>query len=334
MRLTFIIEPGMLTLTSSRCSQKSTMLLAQRTPSVNWEPVPLDHKGEQFAWVWFRPAATPYGLMFAIPPAAFTQPELAVRLTVRQLVYATGLAGEQILCWTLNGMTFDAVGGSSPLLDQVLPGPAADSNLSFTVWMQPLPQQWSGMGSVATEFPGQVWPPATGSGTTSGVDGQLLDAIDSCWSGILQMEAKLGTIRKQLDQSISRLNSLNRDLTSDERRTCDSKDQQEWMDARRWLRDSLSTLSRSVKEIDVGTTSGAGQRHRFDEMYRQHVVPRIPFSGLEQAVHQIEGHRKILQSVAASAQANLSKAGRDAEQRANSVLMRISAKMRSIRRKD
>jgi len=84
----------------------------------------------------------------------------------------------------------------------------------------------------------------------------------------------------------------------------------------------------------VGTTSGAGQRHKFEEIYRKYAVPRRPFAGLAQSVNEFESYKKTVQNVLASAQANIARAGRDAEQRANAVLTRISAKMRSIRRKD
>lgn len=229
-------------------------------------------------------------------------------------------------------MSFDAQGGSSPLLDQILP-PPPEGNLEVTVWMAPLPQPaWAGFPPAATGMAPSAGQPAFASVGGSDSDVRLLDAIESCWNGILQLETRVSSIRKELSSSLARLNSLNRDLSSDERRTCDSKDIQDWNDARRWLRDSISVLSRSVKEIDVGTTSGAGKRNRFEEIYHKQVVPRIPFPGLVQAVNEFESYRKIVQTVLASAQASISKAGRDAEQRANSVLNRVGTKMRASRR--
>jgi hypothetical protein len=123
-------------------------------------------------------------------------------------------------------------------------------------------------------------------------------------------------------------------LTPEERRASDNKDTKDWQDARRWLRDSMATLSRYVKEIDMGTTSGAGQKHRFEDIYRQFVVPRIPFAGMEQTALEFEAHAKLLQNMVASIQTGLTRAGRDAEQRANGVLSRISSKSRSTRRKE
>ena len=272
--------------------------------------------------------------MFAVPSSLFSQADLSPRLSIRQLVVATGLDSAQILCWTLNGMTFDGGGGTSPLLDQLLPPPVAEVNLDISVWMTPAQQPlWPGFPPA---FPGfsdsATGPPAFAAGSVSATDAQLLDAIESTWNAVLNLETRVATMRKELGSNISRINSLNRDLSADERRTCDSKDIQDWNDARRWLRDSHSVLSRSVKEIDVGTTSGAGRRHKFEEIYRNHVVPRLPFPGLTQAVNEFDSYRKILQSVIAAAQASISKAGREAEQRANSVLHRVAAKMRASRR--
>jgi hypothetical protein len=307
------------------------MLLSQRPPSANWEPLPLDPMAQNVVWVWFRPAVVPYGLMFVIPPTIFADPSIALRLTVRQLVAATGLLEERILGWGLNGLSFDADRGKSPLLDQMLPMPTG-GNLELSIWIEPVHQFID--VAIPAGFPVPHQASLAPIGGANDADVRLLDAIESCWNNIAQMEVRIASIRKELASNISRLNSLNRDLNSDERRTCDSKDISAWADARRWLRDSISTLSRSVKEIDVGTTSGAGQRHKFEEIYRKQVVPRIPFAGLAQTVNEFDAHHKRVQTVLASAQANISRAGRDAEQRANAVLTRIIAKMRSIRRKD
>ena len=229
------------------------MQLAQRNPSLNWEPLPLDSSGQHVAWVWWiEPAQS-----FAIPPMVTAAPTAAIG----QQTYASG-------------------------------------------------------------------------GAASGSDARSLEAIDSHWGAILQMEVRIASIRKELGGNISRLNSLNRDLNSDERRTCDSKDLQAWTDARRWLRDSISSLSRSVKEIDTGITSGAGQRHKFEEIYRKYVIPKVPFAGVAQSVNEFESYRKTMQNVLSAAQASIAKSGREAESRANAVLTRITAKMRSIRRKD
>ncbi|WP_373652606.1 hypothetical protein [Schlesneria sp. DSM 10557] len=302
------------------------MLLAQKPASVNWESVALDPSGQHALWVWFRPPAIPYGLMLVVPASLFSDAQLLGQLTLRQLVLLAGIDQERILGWIVNGISYDGAGGTSPLLDHPLPAPPAGVNLEVSVWIEPIP-------TAASVPSAPVYQPHySAQGTTSDFDQRLLAAIESTWQTIQQMEMRISSIRKDLASNLSRLNSLNRDLNSDERRICDSKDIQAWTDARRWLRDSIATLSRSVKEIDVGTTSGAGQRYKFEEIYRKYAVPRQPFPGLSQTVHEFESYQKTVQNVLTSAQANISRAGRDAEQRANAVLTRISAKMRSHRR--
>ena len=311
---------------NSRVFAKSKMHLSQRNPSVNWEPVPLDPSGRCLAWVWFRPAAIPTGLIVVVPLNVLTDSGFASRISLRQLIAAAGLDPGQILGWSVGGMSIDAAGGKSPFLDQVLTSPNG-ANLEISVWMMPATAAgWAPIG------PGH--PPASPvhSNGTSSEDSQLLEALDDCWKGVMQLEVRVSSLRKDLATSISRLNSINRDLNTDERRFCDSSDLQEWSEARRWLRDSVLVLSKSVKEIDTGTTSGAGKRNAYNEIYRNHVVPRIPFPGLMQTANEFDTYRKILQSLVASAQANVMRAGRDAENRANTVLQRIAAKVRTRRR--
>jgi hypothetical protein len=313
-------------------SSKVTMQLAQRNPSVNWEPVPLDPSGQFSFWVWFRPVSMPTGLMLLVPATLFANAELIARLSVRQLVAAVGLDPVQIICWTIGGMNFGGLGGTSPLLDQILPAPQNGGNLDVSIWMSPV--MVPVMSPVATGYPTlPIGQPAPGSFGVSNEDSQLLDALDDCWNGVMNLEVRINSIRKELASGIARLNSVNRDLSSDERRFCDSSDLQDWSEARRWLRDSVLVLTKSMKEIDMGTTSGAGRRTEFNDIYRNHVVPRIPFPGLMQVVHEYDTYRKVLQNLVASAQANISRAGRDAENRANSVLQRIASKVRTRRRK-
>ena len=309
------------------------MLLEQRNPSISWEPIAFDLSGQSVAWVWFRPGPVPNGLMFSIPAALFVNVAIAPRLSIRFLVAASGLDPAHIMGWSFGGASFDAAMGTSPLLDQVLSAPPGGANLDITVWMVPMQQPAWPMphaAGVSPVNPGYAQGMYAPSG--SGEDSQYLDALDSCWNSCQALETRVSSLRKDLGSSINRLSSLNRDLSSDERLTCDSRDVQEWADARRWLRDCISVMSRSVKEIDVGTTSGAGKRNLYMDLYTNHIEPRIPFPGMAQVCNELETYRKILQSVIASAQASLLKGSRDGEARANSILNRIGAKMRARRR--
>jgi hypothetical protein len=310
------------------------MLIASRNPSTNWEPLPLEPSGQIAAWVWFRPGTIPTGLMFLVPAVVYTDPRMASRMTVRQLVAATGLDSGQICGWSVGGMSFDAAGGASPLLDQIVPSPANGGNLEVSVWMAGMTQP--GWPSAAAYSQQQFQPTMTPAGPissgVSALDAQLLEAIEIAWKDVLQLESRVATQRKELSSIVARLSSQNRDLTAHERLVCTSKDLQEWAEIRRALRDTMHVMARSIKEIDLGTTSGAGKRHRFNEIYQTYAVPRISFPGLIQAVNEFDTYRKILQSVISAAQAALARGSRDADMRASSFLQRVHAKAMSRRK--
>jgi len=308
------------------------MLISQKNPSSNWEAVPVEASGQVAFWVWYRPAAIPSGLTIAIPSTLFADARFSPILTLRQLVARTQLDPALILCWTIAGITYDAAGGASPLLDQVLPAPQPGTNLEVTVLLNVLPAAaWPPVPAYPNNF-GMAQPTQpTGSGLSQ-EELLLLDAIESNWKDVLALEVRVAGLRKDIGQVTARLSSLNRDLTSHERLVCTTKDLGEWSDCRRGLRDAMTVMARSIKEIDLGTTSGAGRRHQFEEIHQNHVVRRMPFPGIRQAVNEFETYRKILQSVISAAQASLNRGGRDAEMKASSFLQRVHAKTMSKRK--
>jgi hypothetical protein len=310
------------------------MLLSQRNPSANWEPVPVDPSGQSVVWTWFRPVAVPTGLIIAIPAALFADSRIVAGLSLRRLVALTGLEPGQILCWTINGVNFDAMSGTSVLLDQILPYPPHAGNLEVSIWMAPIPQPaWPIISAYPVEYSAPMMGnPAYGAATISSEDQLLLEAIESSWKDVIALEVRVASIRKEIGSVTTRLSSLNRDLSSHERLVCSTKDIGDWADCRRALRDAITIMARSIKEIDLGTTSGAGRRHQFEEIHQNHVVMRLPFPGIKQAVNEFETYRKILHSVIGAAQASLSRGGREAEMRASSFLSRIHAKAMSKRK--
>src|SRR5439155_7590204 len=162
---------------------------------------------------------------------------------------------------------------------------------------------------------------------------ELYERIGTDWSASLHLEKELDTLRKQLAGMSAKLNSLNRDLTPEEHRHADRQDQDDWRDARRWLREASGKLSRFIKECDVGETVYVGKKRWFEQMYEQVVLPRQPFNSLEQVLHEFESHRKNLQTLVNNMRATMSSAAQDGERRAQQVLSRIAAKANAARSK-
>ncbi|MDZ4686055.1 MAG: hypothetical protein SH850_13385 [Planctomycetaceae bacterium] len=299
------------------------MSFAHRPPSTAWEAVPLAAERPIPVWGWFKPPHAPNTVAVHVPDDVWQSPESVALLTIRRLVLATGV--EQLLGWTLYGQHFQHDERTAAFLDAPLPRPPAGADPQIVLWtplvvalvVQPMLPAVSGGGHLA-----------------SGEDpGPLFDLIAYYWSSIQQMESDLRRTRMQLEQGISRLSSLNRDLNTEEALAADSLDKKDWQEARRWLKDCAAPLSRSVKEIDVGIISGAGQRGRFEDLYRQYVIPRIPFPGLKQSTVDFEMHNKSVKNVLQAALTALSKGSSDGERRANAVLQRLAGKVRQKRNK-
>ncbi|SFH69828.1 hypothetical protein [Planctomicrobium piriforme] len=302
------------------------MHLFQRPPSTAWEQLPLPVLPGSSVWAWFKPAQSPLDVVVRIPDDVF---QLAAgRLTLRHLLMAIQLPAESLQCWTVQGMTLESQQGANPLLDHPLPVPVAWLDPSITLRLAGAPGEVPAVAPFAAAASSGPLPrsePASPQGQ------QMLAGMEADWLAILHLESQLGQLRKQLNTAQGRVQSMNRDLSPDERLAADSNDVKDWQDARRFLRDASGHLSRYIREHDVGVTSSAGQRNRFEEIYQTYVVPRRSCDSLPTMQHEFETYRKVVQSLVAKMQTALSNAGKDGEQRAQQVLSRIAAKARKAR---
>lgn len=290
--------------------QTATIRFAARPPSANWEPLTLPELPGSLVWAWFKPPHAPDDVVLRVSDE--TTRDFGHWLTMRRLFAAAGLDPAEAQCWLVYGQPFDPQQGHNPLLDQTLPPLAGAGDPSITVRMRP--------DGAAAAHPG--------GGGPAGNPEQLLHALHTDWHSILLLETNLSTMRKQLNAVQGRLQSLNRDLSPDERLAADSLDVKDWQDARRWLRDAMSHVSRCSRDYDIGVTSAAGQRNRFEQIYNEIVVPRRPVPELAALQREFETYRKLVQNLVAKIQTTLASAGRDGEQRAQQILNRINAKRR------
>jgi hypothetical protein len=295
-----------------------------RPPSVAWEPLPLPHVPGGCVWVWFFPAHAPGTIQLQIPLEAAGWP--GPPLTVQWLTAALGLSADFLAAWEVNGTRFDLAQGAAPWLAQPLaftPGAAC----SITLHLRTAPVLTPAYAAPPyAAAPSAIAPP-------SGDVASALDSLQSDWIAIQLVERQLDSARKQLAALQGRLQSLNRDLSPEERLHSDNLDRKDWTDARRWLRDAAAQVSRYIREYDIGAVSGAGGRHRFEDIYRQYIEPRRPFDGLAAAQLEFEQYRKTHQALLLQMQAVLSNAQRDGESRAQQLLSRIAAKVRTARTK-
>ncbi len=304
---------------------------SMRPPSANWEQLPLSDLPGAFVWVWYKPPHCPYGAMFQIPQPVLMQ--FSNLITVRRLLLTAQLHPAEVSNWALDGMTYDTQQGMNPLLDYPIPnGPRAGECIVTIQVTQAV------VHPLVTHSQVAIAPTMSTSSnllTAVKVAGQESHymAIETDWQAVIQIEKQIDTMRKQLNAAQSRLQSLNRDLSTDERQAADSLDLKDWSDARRFIRDSLSHLSRYVRECDMGITSGAGNRNRLHDLYTQSVVPRLPIQNIVAVQNDFEIHRKIAHTLVVKMNTVMSNSSNNAEQRAQQILARISAKARKARSK-
>ena len=294
---------------------------AARYPSSTWECFPLVGAPQSFVWTWFKPTHVPQGLVLSIPDETFQAYANSSGLTLRTLLTSIGLDPICVAMWVAYGVGHDAQGGSSPMLDQPIPPTPPGVDRSIAVYIHPPVVV---QAPVANIMSAQAVPASAA---------ELYERIGTDWNSCLQLEKELDSMRKQLSAMAGKLNSLNRDLTPEETLHAARQDQDDWKDARRWLRDAAGKLSRFIKECDVGDTVYVGKKKWFIQIYQQVIIPRAPHPGLEQIRQEFEAHRKTLQTLVNNMRATHSSAGQDGERRAQQVLSRIAAKTASARSK-
>jgi hypothetical protein len=296
------------------------MLFAERPSSSAWEPISFPDEPHTFFWAWFKPAAAPQGLVVRIPEETFRHPARRLPLTLRRLLSAAGVDPREVALWSLYGAGYDAQHGASPAFDFPIPEPGMAGDPSIHVFLHAHP----------LAAPAAAVPPAAFRG---GADIDAFARMDAEWSASVQLEQQLAGAAKQLNSTLQRINSLNRDLSFEEARVADQLDKHDWQEARRWLRDVAARVARFLKDHHIGLTSAAGKRGSFEAIYEQYVVPRRPFDGLAQAERDFEQYRKTMQTLLNNMNAAQTSAAQDGERRAQQVLTRIGAKVRSSRGK-
>jgi hypothetical protein len=257
--------------------------------------------------------------------------------TVRRLLGALGVDCKQTrMCFT--GLdVFDSMQGMNPLLDRPLESAKAGVAPMVTVHMAP-PMAFA---APRPAMNGGIAAPAPATASYCFQAGPVGDrnaealyrSIESDWHAIQIMESKNLTLRKQLNAMLAKFMTLNRDLSPDERNHSDSQDHRDWQEARRWLRDGASVLSRIVRVHDIGVTSAAGQRNKFDDLIAQFVTPRRPHPQLSAIQHQFEVHRKTVQALNTEMLSSMHGHAHEGEMKAQMVLSRIRVKVQAAKGK-
>lgn len=217
--------------------------------------------------------------------------------------------------------------GVSPALDQPIPDPLPGVDPTIYVYLNTPQLTPPPMTVLMAAAP--VTPVSAMAAPMESLAGDSLDCINSEWLAALRMERDLSVRRKQLSDMQTRLSTLNRDLSHDEKLFADNLDKSAWQDARRWLREVSARVSRYIKDHDIGEATSAAKRTWLEQTYEQYIVPRQYFEGIEQSQREFEAYRKLMQTLLNNMNTAYATASQEGERRAQTILSRISAKVRS-----
>ena len=286
---------------------------ALRPASTDWEAFALDGSGTCHGWAWFRPPAAPQGVVCRLADGGVT--------TLRGLAMVTGIDPSMVSMWVVFGTP--CVGSSAVgVLDQPLVPPqgAGDTNITIHV-------------GAGTAVPVGMVPMAMNQPTMAGGVGGMVDegvytSIAAHWSAIQAATVKLEMLRKQIDDLMMQLNSLNRDLTYDEVGHSTRQDRDAWDDARRWMRNASTQLSRCQKACDVGDTQSVGKKEWLQNIHDNFIVSRQPVDNIQGVESEFEYFRKLLINLESQVNGTLSSASTDGLNRGRRVLAEIATKIR------
>lgn len=291
---------------------------------MTWEATHIANFPGATFWIWARPLTAPADVLVKIPPECHAA---CGPISMRLLLTSLGLRASQIEFWSVQGTTYLPQEGANPLLDQPLPPPGPWGDPAISVRMR-IPTAGAPVYENSSPSAQQAAIPNAAMTTCDPSSERALAAFEADWHALQLLETQLSSVRKQLGAIQGQLQSLNRDLSPDERLAADNQDTRDWQDARRWLRDALANVSRWIRDHDIGMVSAAGNRNRFEDIYERHVVPRRAFEGLPAVCQEFEQHRKTAQHLLVQMQSAHQSAGRDGVNRARQVLSRIAAKVR------
>ena len=254
------------------------MNFSEQPPSKQWAA--LKYRGEKFAEVWFKPEGEPFALTFRIPQKSFQISGMGQRLTTENLMRAVGIATEEVESWRHEGDS--GVNGPNPELRHLLPRPPQDvSHLNIYVRLKPPPQAVAPSESGEPEIPETKW-----------------QELEARWKAILGVEATTETLRIRMEGLRAEMEaSWKKTLNSDEKLHARNADVAQWNKAKNRVHHALPKVKEFIHRSIWAM--GSPERKRLDELYNDHIQPRISFPQIDEVLKQLDELRKDRQVLSA-----------------------------------
>lgn len=245
------------------------MNFSERPPSKQWAA--LKHRGETLAEVWFKPEGQPFGLTFRIPAKSFQIPGLGQQLTAENLLKAVGVATEEVESWYHEGASPAGTNAPDGEPGQPLPPPLHDRlHLNLHVRLKP-----------------PLEAIAPGENTEPQISEAEWQALEARWKAILGLEANMETLRISMEGLRAEMEaSSRRMLTTDEKVHALNSYVLQWNKAKTRVLHAVPKVREFIHRSTWAT--GTPERKKLEEIFKNHVRPRIPFPAMNQVVEQLE----------------------------------------------
>jgi hypothetical protein len=244
----------------------------------------LKYKGDTIAEVWFKPEGELLALTLRIAQTSFQIPEVGQRLTAENLLKSVGIATEEVESWRHEGASRYGTSGSLAELGHPLPEPKEADHLTLHVSLKP-PRAVADEEIRLTEVSDAMW-----------------QELETRWNVILGLEASVETLRVSMEAIRAEMEGLSRrTLTADEKANAPNADVAQWSKAKSRIQFTVP----KVKEFIHRATWAAGtpERKSLEELFKNHVYPRVPFPDVDQVMEQLgnlQKDRQILSTHGAS----------------------------------
>lgn len=279
------------------------MNFSERPPSEKWSA--LIYRGETFAEVWFKPEDAPFALTFRIPQSSFQISGMGQRLTIENLLKAVGVAAEEVESWRYEDGTASGMDGADAELGQPLSPPAQDvTELKLHVRLkQPLP-------TVAANEIGE-------SETTE----EKWQYLEGRWNAIRGLEVSMDTLRLSLEGLRSEMEAASRKALGIEVKTnALSSDMVQWQRAKSRVHHAAPKVKEFIHRFTWAAATS--ERKHIEELFENHIRPRVAFPQIDQAMLQFDSMLKDRQVLSAS--------GVSVFQECKSILATIQSALRTL----
>jgi hypothetical protein len=256
------------------------MNFSERPPSKQWSA--LKYRGEKFAEVWFKPEGEPFALTFRIPQQSFQIPGMGPHLTAENLLKAVAIAPEEVDSWRHGDDSHSGVDGSNPELRNPLPPPPQDvTHLDLQVRLKPPPQAVAPNDSDGPEILPEKW-----------------QDLEARWKAILGLEATIEALRLSMEALRSEMEAASKKtLKTEEKHHALRADVLQWNKAKDRVHHALPKVREFIHRATWAL--GSPERKKLEEIYKNHIRPKIPFPEMHKVLEQLESMQKDRQVLSA-----------------------------------